>query len=76
MAWQILVTKPELQGRTLAELDLRKHQSVSITRINRSGIDLVAAPKLHLQMGDRVTVVGMEQDIEEVEKCLAILSKV
>ena len=70
MAWQILVTKPELQGKTLAELDIRKHLAVSITRINRSGIDLVAAPKLHLQMGDRVTVVGMEQDIEEAEKML------
>ena len=43
---------------------------VSITRVNRAGIDLVATPSLPLQMGDRVTVVGTPSAIAEVEKVL------
>ena len=31
-----------------------------ITRVNRSGVDLVATPHLQLQMGDRVKIVGSE----------------
>ena len=43
---------------------------VSVTRVNRAGVDLVATPGLELQMGDRVTVVGAEKNIANVEKLL------
>ncbi len=66
---RILITKPELNGKTLSQLRLRSF-GVSITRVNRSGIDLVASPGLSLQIGDRVTVVGTEQSIAVVEKKL------
>ena len=66
---RILITKSEINGKTLAQLRLRSF-GVSITRVNRSGIDLVAAPNLPLQIGDRVTVVGTQQAIAEVEKIL------
>jgi putative transport protein len=66
---RILITKSELNGKTLSGLRLRS-LGVSITRINRSGIDLVAAPDLGLLIGDRVTVVGTKQSIVEVEKIL------
>lgn len=66
---RILITKPELNGKTLSQLRLRSF-GVSITRVNRSGIDLVANPHLQLQLGDRVTVVGTEAAIAEVEKKL------
>jgi len=66
---RILITKPKLNGRTLSELKLRS-LGVSITRVNRSGIDLVAAPGLGLQIGDRVTVVGTAQSIDEAERIL------
>jgi putative transport protein len=66
---RILITKPELNGKTLSQLRLRSF-GVSITRVNRSGFDLVAAPGLSLQIGDRVTVVGTEQSIAVVEKKL------
>jgi putative transport protein len=66
---RILITKPELSGKTLARLRLRS-LGVNITRINRSGIDLVAAPNLGLQIGDRVTVVGTEQAVAATEKKL------
>lgn len=66
---RILITKPELNGKSLSHLRLRSF-GVSITRVNRSGIDLVATPSFKLQMGDKVTVVGTESAIAEVEKIL------
>ncbi|WP_292267867.1 putative transporter [Butyricimonas sp.] len=67
---RILITKPELNGKTLSQLKIRKHFGASITRVNRSGVDLVAAPNLQLQMGDRVTVVGSELAVSHAEKVL------
>lgn len=66
---RIIVTKSEINGKTLAQLKLRTY-GVSITRVNRSGIDLVATAHLQLQMGDRLTVVGSEENIAGVEKKL------
>ena len=57
---RILITKPELNGKMLSQLKIRNNFGASITRVNRSGVDLVAAPQLQLQMGDRVTIVGSE----------------
>lgn len=66
---RILITKSELNGKSLSQLRLRS-LGVSITRVNRSGIDLVATPSFKLQLGDKVTVVGTESAIAEVEKIL------
>ena len=65
---RILITKSELNGKTLAELRIRSTSGVTITRINRSGIDLVAAGNLQLQLGDRVTVVGPELSVAHAER--------
>ena len=65
---RILITKPEQNGKTLAELRIRSTSGVTITRINRSGIDLVAAGNLQLQLGDRVTVVGPELSVAHAER--------
>ena len=67
---RILITKPELNGKSLAQLKLPGGFGVSITRVNRAGVDLIAHPSLRLQMGDRVTVVGTEVSIANVEKVL------
>ncbi|PNE28215.1 transporter [Tannerella sp. oral taxon 808] len=68
---RILVTKPEVNGKRLGELRLRQScGGINITRINRAGIDLVATPRLSLQVGDRVNVVGTPAAIDAVEKVL------
>lgn len=67
---RILITKPELNGKRLGQLKLRKLYGINITRINRAGVDLVATPGLTLQVGDRVNVVGTETAISNVEKVL------
>ena len=67
---RILITKPELNGKRLGDLKLRKLYGINITRINRAGVDLVAKPNLTLQVGDRVNVVGTETAVSNVEKVL------
>ena len=49
---------------------MRTLYGINITRINRAGLDLVAKPGLHLQVGDRVNVVGTEAAVANVEKVL------
>ena len=65
---RILITKSELNGKQLADLKVRSTCGVTITRINRAGIDLVAAGSLQLQIGDRVTVVGPELSVAHAER--------
>lgn len=67
---RILITKPELNGKKLGDLKLRKLYGINITRINRAGLDLVAKPGLRLQVGDRVNVVGTEASVANVERVL------
>ena len=63
---RILVTRSNINGKQLGSLQLRKNFKVNVTRINRSGVDLIASPSLELLLGDRVTVVGAESAIAEV----------
>ncbi|MDR1161801.1 MAG: putative transporter [Tannerellaceae bacterium] len=65
---RIVVTKPELNGKKLGELQLRRLHGVNITRINRAGVDLVANRGLTMQIGDRLTVVGSEPAVAKVEE--------
>jgi putative transport protein len=65
---RILITKPELNGKRLADLRIRATCGVTITRVNRAGIDLLASGNLLLQLGDRVTVVGPELSVMQAEK--------
>ena len=67
---RILVTKPELTGRRLGDLQLRRLHGINVTRINRAGLELVAMPGLQLQVGDRVTVVGSELAVDKVSSIL------
>ena len=67
---RIIVTKPEINGKQLRELNLRSNYGVSITRITRAGMEFLASPSLPLQMGDRLRVVGSKEGIEKVEKIM------
>ena len=67
---RIVVTRPELNGKKLGSLHLRNHYGINISRVMRSGVQLLATPGLILQLGDRLTVVGEAKAIENVEKVL------
>ena len=67
---RILVTRPEINGKKLASLRLRNNYGINISRVYRSGVQLLATPDLILQLGDRITVVGEAADIKRVEGIL------
>ena len=64
----VIVTKPELNGKRIGDLNVRATYHVSITRIRRAGIELLATRELYLQLGDRITVVGEEHAVDKVER--------
>ena len=63
---RILITKGNYNGVALGSLRLRMGYKLNATRVNRAGVDLLAAPNLRLQIGDRLTVVGNPEDIERL----------
>ena len=67
---RIVVTRPEINGRKLSSLRLRNNYGINISRVYRSGVQLLATPDLRLQLGDRLTVVGEQTAIRNVEKIL------
>lgn len=62
----ITISKPQLNGRRLGSLKLRKLYAVNISRVSRSGVRLLARPDLILQLGDRLTIVGTSDAINKV----------
>ena len=72
---QIIITRPEINGKRLGALRLRNSYGINITRIYRSGVALLATPDLMLQMGDCVVVVGGERAVLKVEKVLGNAQK-
>ena len=64
---RIIITKPEINGKTIGSLKLRNLYGINITRVNRAGLDLIGNPKLQLQLGDRLTVVGSKSSVAKIE---------
>lgn len=67
---RILITKSDINGKRLKDLHLSNLYNITITRVNRSGVDLFADPNLELQIGDKVTTVGKKECVEQVATIL------
>ena len=63
---RVTVTKSSLTGKKLKNLHFRGAYEVSVTRVIRAGVELVARPDLYLQMGDALICVGAEENIQRV----------
>lgn len=66
VARKVVVTRPEWNGKQIRSLGVNNQYHVTITRINRAGINLIATSDLRLQLGDRMTVVGDKDDVQRV----------
>ncbi len=66
----IIVSRPDVNGKRLGSLKLRSTFGITVSRVLRSGVKLLATPDLVLQMGDRLTIVGNAADIENAEKII------
>ena len=62
----IVITKPKLNGKKICDLKVREAFNITITRVRRAGIELLATPDLILQLGDRLTVVGEKDAVERM----------
>ncbi len=67
---RILITKPEINGKKFSDLRLRTKYGITLTRVNRAGVDLLPYQGLELQVGDRVMVVGPEKGVAKVADVL------
>lgn len=67
---RIAVTNRKVNGLSLGHLHIRTLYGVNVTRVHRSGIELMAKDNLQLLMGDRVSVVGSEENVEKLAEML------
>ena len=65
---RLAITQSSLTGKRLCDLHIREKYGVTVTRVLRTGVELVARPNLILQMGDSVLVVGPAAGIEQVAR--------
>lgn len=64
----LIVSKREVVGMSLKQLNCREVFNVQLSRITRNGIDLPATPHLRLHMGDVVHAVGDTRSLANVTK--------
>ena len=63
---RIVVTNPKMNGRVLSKMQFNGLYKVNVTRISRQGMDLFASRNHHFQVGDKIMVVGREDNVERV----------
>lgn len=71
----IVVTKDKINGKQICDLKVRDAFHITITRVRRAGIELLATPDLRLQLGDRLTVVGEKEAVERIAKAFGNSAK-
>lgn len=63
---RIVVTNPAMNGKTLGKMHFSSVYGVNVTRITRQGMDLFAGRSHHFHVGDRIMVVGPEDNVNRV----------
>lgn len=67
---RIVVTRPSMNGKTLGKMHFSSVYGVNVTRITRQGMDLFASRNHHFHTGDRVMVVGPEENVNRVAELM------
>ena len=63
---RIIVTRPEMNGKTLGKMHFSSVYGVNVTRISRQGMDIFAGRNHHFHVGDKILVVGPEENVNRV----------
>ena len=66
----IVLTKDELNGKRLGQLQLRDTCGVNVSRVLRGDIKLLATEDLRLRYGDHLTIVGTPKAVDHAEHFL------
>lgn len=72
---RIVVTNPAMNGKTLGKMHFSSVYGVNITRVTRQGMDLFASRNHHFQIGDRIMVVGPEDNVNRIAEMMGNSTK-
>ena len=67
---RIIITNSSINGKTLGNLHFRSVYGVNVTRIIRQGMDLFAGRNHRFIVGDRIMVVGPEENVNRVAEMM------
>lgn len=67
---RIIVTRPEMNGKTLGKMHFSSVYGVNVTRISRQGMDIFAGRNHHFHVGDKILVVGPEENVNRVAEIM------
>ena len=67
---RIVVSNPDVAGRSVCELNVTKRFGAVITRVRRGDLDLLARDDLDLQLGDHVAVVVPTDELDDIAEWL------
>lgn len=62
-----VITRPSLNGKHLGALHMRQAYGVNVSRVIRGDIKLLASDDLRLEYGDRITIVGKHENLDNAE---------
>lgn len=67
---RIVITNPKMNGKVLGKIHFRSVYGVNVTRVSRQGMDLFASRNHHFQVGDKIMVVGREDNVNRVAELM------
>ncbi len=67
---RIVVTNSKMNGKTLGKMHFSSVYGVNVTRITRQGMDLFASRNHHFHVGDKIMVVGPEDNVNRVAEMM------
>ena len=67
---RIVVTSTKMNGKTLGKMHFSSVYGVNITRITRQGMEIFASRNHHFHVGDRIMVVGPEENVNRVAELM------
>ena len=67
---RIVVTNSSMNGKTLGKMHFSSVYGVTVTRISRQGMDLFASRNYRFQVGDKILVVGPEDNVNRISELM------
>ena len=67
---RIVVTNSSMNGKTLGKMHFSSVYGVTVTRISRQGMDVFASRNYRFQVGDKILVVGPEDNVNRISELM------
>lgn len=67
---RIVITNSSMNGKTLGKMHFSSVYGVTVTRISRQGMDVFASRNYRFQVGDKLLVVGPEDNVNRIAELM------